>query len=287
MNPSVHALRLGVRRGWIECVQSLRSPQDLGYYVFTAGAIFGYLWLRRDDVVGTIGGSEVGFTTFALPSILGGLVAFSVVIGPAYSLAMEREDGTLLRHKAVPHGLRGYFTAQILVNAGALIPQLGLILLPSLLFFDHVFAGGGAGALTLLWVLALGMLATMPLGMIIGSLVPNVQKVGTWGMFPFIAVLAISGIFFPITEIWGSLQVVAQVFPVYWIGLGMRSAFMPDSAASLELGGSWQTPETILVLGAWAVVGAIVTPIVLGRMAKKQSGSRVQEAREEAAQWVR
>ena len=48
-----------------------------------------------------------------MPSILGWLIAFGVVIGPAYALAMEREDGTLLRAKAVPDGLVGYVIGQL------------------------------------------------------------------------------------------------------------------------------------------------------------------------------
>ena len=83
------------------------------------------------------------------------------------------------------------------------------------------------------------------------------------------------------------MQVVAQIFPTYWIGLGMRSAFLPESAAALEIGGSWRTPQTALVLAAWAVAGMIVTPIVLRRMARRQSGSQMEAARETAAQWVR
>ena len=110
MNPTRNAVRLGLRRGWTEFVQSLRSPQDQGYYLFTALAVLGYLCIRRDD---TVEGTDLLVPSVALPSILGGLVAFGVVIGPAYALAMEREDGTLLRHKAVPHGLRGYFTGQL------------------------------------------------------------------------------------------------------------------------------------------------------------------------------
>ena len=43
---------------------------------------------------------------------------------------------------------------------------------------------------------------------------------------------------------------------------------------------------TVLVLGAWAVVGLLVTPRVLRRMARRQSGSQVQEARDAALQWV-
>jgi ABC-2 type transport system permease protein len=80
---------------------------------------------------------------------------------------------------------------------------------------------------------------------------------------------------------------VAQIFPMYWLGLGMRSAFLPDEAAAAEVGGSWRTLETVAVLGAWAIVGAIVTPVVLRRMARRQTGSQVQAARDASLQWVR
>jgi ABC-2 type transport system permease protein len=162
-----------------------------------------------------------------------------------------------------------------------------VILVPSFLLFDDLMAGGATGWLTVAWVFVLGMLATMPLGMLIGALVPNTQKVGTWGMLPVLVLAGISGIFYPMQQLWGSVQVVAQVFPIYWLGLGMRSAFLPDSAAALEVGGAWRTPETVLVLAAWAVLGMVVTPLVLRRMARRQSGSQVEAARQAALQWIR
>ena len=284
MNPQVHAIRLGLRRGWTEFVLSLRSPQDQGFYLFMAVITLGYLWANRNTEVE---GSDLLLPTFALPSILGALLAFGVIIGPAYALAMEREDGTLLRHKALPHGMTGYVTGQLLYHSLGLVPLLTVILLPSFLLFDDLMHRGAAGWLTLLWVLLLGLLATLPLGMIIGSLVPSVQKVGTWGMLPVLAITAISGIFVPIQALWGWVQVIAQVFPTYWIGLGMRSAFLPDAAAALEVGGSWRTGMTVLVLSAWAVFGLLVTPRVLRRMARRQSGSQVQAAKDAALQWVR
>ena len=106
-------------------------------------------------------------------------------------------------------------------------------------------------------------------------------------MLPVLVLIGISGIFYPVQQLWGWVQVVAQLFPLYWIGLGMRSAFLPDSAAAVEIGGSWRTTETVLVLGAWTVVGLVVAPIVLRRMARRQSGSQVDAAREAAMQWVR
>jgi ABC-2 type transport system permease protein len=66
----------------------------------------------------------------------------------------------------------------------------------------------------------------------------------------------------------------------------MRSALLPDSAVGVELGGSWRHLETIGVLGAWAVLGLIVAPIVLHRMARRESGARVAERRDKLMQRI-
>ena len=281
---TTYAVRLGLQRGWTEFLQSLRSPQDQAFYLFMGVATLAYLWFNRTDEVA---GTSLLYPTVALPSILAALVAFNVVMGPASALVMEREDGTLLRHKALPHGMEGYVTGQVLYHSLGLLPALLVILVPSALLFEGVVPGGTAGWLTAAWVLVLGMAATMPLGMMLGAVLPNVQKLSSWGMLPALLVTAISGIFFPVQALWGWLQPVAQVFPVYWLGLGMRSAFLPDAAAAAELTGSWRTGQVALVLTAWAVVGLLVTPVVLRRMARRQSGSQVAAARDAAAQWVR
>ena len=280
---STYAVRLGLKRGWAQFVQSMRSTQDQGFYLFTAFLVLGYLFLRRNTEVE---GTDLLYPSVALPGILGALVAFGVIIGPAYALSMEKEDGTLLRHKAVPHGLTGYFTGQLVFQTLGLLPQMLVILVPSFLLFDNLMAEP-SGWWTVLWVLLLGTLATMPIGMTIGALVPNSQKVGTWGMLPVLVLAGISGIFFPMQQLWGWVQVVAQIFPIYWLGLGMRSAFLPDSAAALEITGTWRTWQTVVVLSAWAVVGAFVTPVVLRRMSRRSTGSQVQAARDAAVQWVR
>jgi ABC-2 type transport system permease protein len=183
--------------------------------------------------------------------------------------------------------MQGYVTGQVLHHSLGLLPTLVVILVPSALLFDGVMPGGAAGWLTALWVLLLGMAATMPLGMVLGAVLPNVQKLSTWGMVPALLLTAISGIFFPVQALWGWLQVAAQVFPVYWLGLGMRSAFLPDAAAAVELTGSWRTGYVALVLTSWAVVGLLITPVVLRRMARRQCGSQVAAARDTAGQWVR
>jgi ABC-2 type transport system permease protein len=282
-SPIAHAVGLGVRRGWLEFVQSVRSTQDQWFYVFTALLSLGYLWIRRDSDSGVDG---IPFAAVALPSLLAALLVFGMVIGPAYTIAMEKEDGTLLRHRAVPHGLVGYFSGQLVYQSLNLVPQLVVILVPSLLLFDGLMSHP-TGWVTVVGVIALGLLAALPIGMLIGALVPSVQKIGTWGMLPVLVMVGISGIFYPVQALWGWVQGVAQALPLYWVGLGMRSAFLPDAAAAAEIGGSWRTLETVLVLGAWAVAGALVMPMVLRRMSRRQTGSQVQAAREATLQWVR
>jgi ABC-2 type transport system permease protein len=284
MNRTSYAIQIGLRRGWTELLLSLRSPQDQGFYVFVAIAVLAYLWFNRDNQVAS---TDLMLPTYAMPSILGGLLAFGGLIGPAYTLAMEREDGTLLRMKAIPRGMVGYVAGQLLFQSLGLVPMLAVILVPGALLFDDVMPREPSGWVAMVGILGLGLLATMPLGIVIGSLVPSVQKVSTWGMLPTMALAAISGIFIPIDRLWGWLQGVAQVFPMYWLGLAMRSAFLPESAAADELGGSWRTWQTVAVLSIWAIGGALVAPVVLRRMARRQSGAAVAAARESAAQWVR
>jgi ABC-2 type transport system permease protein len=278
-----YVARLGLRRGWTDFLQSLRSPQDQAGYLFVAAAAVGLLWFNRGD---TVEGTSLLYPTVALPGILAALVAFTAVFNAAFALAMDREDGTLLRHKALPHGMQGYVTGQVTYHSLNLLPALLVVLVPSAMLFDDVVPSG-TGWLTLAWVLALGLLATLPLGIVLGSVVPDTQKVGTWGLLPLLGVTAISGVFFSVQALWGWLQAVAQVFPVYWIGLGLRSAFLPDSAAAVELGGSWRPGQMALVLAAWAVAGLLSAPVVLRRMARRQSGSQVEAARHTAGQFVR
>jgi ABC-2 type transport system permease protein len=284
VNPTRHAIVQGLRRGWTEFLQSLRSPQDQGFYLFTGVITVVWLWANRNDEVA---GTDLLYPSFALPSILGAFLVFGVLIGPAYSLAMEREDGTLLRHKALPNGMPGYVTGQLTLQSLNLVPGLLVVLVPSLLLFDDLMQRGAAGWAAVLGLIVLGLLATLPWGMVLGSVVPSVQKVGTWGMLPVLVLLGISGILAPVQALWGWVQAVAQVFPVYWIGHGLRWAFLPESAAAAELGGVWRPGAAVLVLAAWAVAGLLVAPRVLRRMARRQSGSQVQAAREAALQWVR
>lgn len=283
LNPSTYPLRVGVRRGWREFLISLRNPEDLLFYLVWGLGILAYLFLSRRNVVE---GTDLTVPQVALPGVLAAMVVFGGVIGPAYALVTEREDGTLLRAKAAPHGMRGYVAGQVVFQTLGVLPMFVVIVVPTALFVDHVMHRGAVGWLAVAALLGLGLLATLPVGMVIGALARKPGSVTTWGMLPVFGLGAISGIFVPITAYWGWVQVLAQVFPMYWLGHGLRWAFLPDAAKVLEVGGQWRLLAGLGVLLAWCVVGLLVTPRVLRRMARRESGSAVEARKQERMQRI-
>lgn len=282
MNPQVHATRLGLRRGWIEFRHSLTNLAEHGFTVVLAAAVVITLYFQRGTV---LPGTTVSLAMATLPGVIGLMVAFGGV-GAAGYLAIEREDGTLLRCKAVPHGMTGYLVSRVLSQSLASLLGLVIVLVPGLFFVPELLGAGVDGWATLLWVVVLGQLATLPWGAVIGSLVRSPNALAGVVMLPMTGLAAISGIFYPISALPGWVAGVAQLFPVYWLGLGTRSALLPDGAAAAEIAGSWRTPETVAVLLAWAVAGFVIAPIVLRRMARRESGSAVAQRREQAMQRV-
>jgi len=282
MNAMSHSVRLGVQRGFLESRQSMTNREDL-FNTFLFPVIFVVvMFFMRDS---KLPGTEFSLGAATVPSVLGASIVFSGMLGMAGVLAVEREDGTLLRAKATPNGMVGYLVGKVVTTSIATVIGMLLVLIPSLFLFDGIAPGGLTSWLGLLWVLVLGLLATMPIGAIFGSLTSNARSIGLI-MLPTLGIGAISGIFYPITALPEWLQYVGQVFPMYWLGLGMRSALLPDSTVVIEIGQSWRPWETLGVLSVWAVIGLTLAPVVLRRMARRESGSSVAARREKAMQRI-
>jgi ABC-2 type transport system permease protein len=269
------AVRAGLARGGIELRQTLTNAMDLWTYLFPALLLLGTIFFMRHAHVP---GTDFSLGARTLPSALGMSLAFGGLVTVAQLLVLDREDGTLLRAKATPNGMTGYLVGKIVLVGGMTLIGFLLQLVPGLFLVGglHVDA---AGWLTLLWLVPLAFVATMPLGAVFGSIFETPQGMGLI-MLPMIGLVAISGIFYPITSMPGWLQGIAQVFPIYWLGLGMRSVFLPDALTAAELYHSWRHLEAFGVLSAWAVLGLVIAPVILRRMARRESGSAVAARRE-------
>lgn len=281
---TLHAVKLGIKRGWHEQVLSLRSPQDQAFYVVMALINLAFLWWKRNDTVGELG---LSFPQVALPGILSIVLAFGMLVGPAQAIAMEREDGTLLRIQSAPRGSVAYAVGHVILQLTTIVPTVSVLVIPSTLMFDAGSQRGVAGWLLAIGVLLLGALVLLPIGMAIGTLTPDVQHAAMWTFFPLAAASILSGIMVPISSLWGWLQPIAQGMPLYWIGHLLRYAFLADGAVVSEVGGEWRLAQGLMTLAVWALVSWAVAVVLLRRASKRQSGAAVADARERAAQWVR
>jgi ABC-2 type transport system permease protein len=252
----------GLHRGGIELRHSVTSAQEIWGLLFFPVIAFAVMWFLAGL---SVPGTDFSLGTQAVPGILGMNVVLGALSGLAFVLTVERGDGTLLRAKATPHGVFGYLVGKVVSRGGLAVVGVLLPLVPALLLFDGLVVA----PVTLLWVLVLGLAAVLPFGAILGVLFPNVQSMSVLTLVGYV-LLAVSGIFYPITALPGWLGVVGQVFPVYWIGLGLRSALLPAELAAAEVGDSWRHLETVGVLGLWAVIGFVLAPIVLRRLALPQ-----------------
>lgn len=273
-------VRLGIERGWTEFKIAIKDPQTIIWMTIMTGIFLTVLWFQKDANL-----NGVSLALLTLPSLLGMQVASSGFSDVSAVLAYDKEDGTLLRAKAIPGGISAYFISRIIMTFSTMFIYLVALLLPSLFIVPSIIENVtlGEGGLFLLFMV-LGLMATAPFGAIIGSLVKSSGSGWGLSLLPLLILGSISGIFYPITALAGWIQVIAQIFPVYWLGLGFRSIFSPEGAAALEIAGSWRTGEAIAILGAWAVIGFIIAPRVIRKMTRKVSGGEMEANRQRTIQ---
>jgi ABC-2 type transport system permease protein len=271
-------VRAGLRRGWIELKQNFTNADSLVPTLFMIGAFLLVMVLTRSA---TVPGTHFSLGTTMLPSVLGMSIGVNGLATVGGLLTAEREDGTLLRAKATPNGMTGYLVGKVVSVSGIVLAGVAGTLITGALLFRGLTLSQPGTWVTLAWVLLLGLLATLPLGAVLGSLMPSARSAGllTIGIG---GIAAVSGIFYPITHLPHWLQWVGQAFPLYWLGLGMRSSLLPGSMAAVEIGHSWRHLATFAVLSGWSIAGLLLAPLLLRRMARRESGSSLAARREKA-----
>ncbi len=272
------SVRSGLRRGWIEFRNSLRAPEDLMYYVLLNGILAVVLYLNRDNMIED---ADISVAHFIVPNALAMVVVFGAAYGLATVVVTEREDGTLLRAKSVPRGMRGYVVGQSARVTYETIFGSAIILIAATALIDGLWDRGIVGFLGVVALIVLGLLACAPIGFVLGSIFKNPRSVGGWGMVVIGALVYASGIFST-----GGLprwvEIIGQLFPLHWLAAAMRAALLPDWAATLEPGGEWRVWQAVAVLSVWSVIGLVLAPRLLQRMARRESGSAVAQRRDKA-----
>jgi ABC-2 type transport system permease protein len=269
-----NAVIAGFSRGWIETRQNLTETAYVIGHAIPLVAIVVVLLLARGK---TLPGTDFALVAMMLPSFVGMTIAYGGLSGPAVTITADREDGTLLRAKATPYGMLGYLVGKVVMFASTTLLGLAVIMVAGVTIVDDLVLGAGAWLLLALIFVA-GMVATVPMGVALGSVMRSSLQ-ATLVPLGWTLVMMVSGIFYPITVLPTWVQWAAQVFPFYWLGIGARSAMLPAEMVAAEIGQSWRTAQMFAVLGLWAVVGFSLAPILLRRMARHQSGSALAATR--------
>ena len=190
---------------------------------------------------------------------LAGIAATGIVLSSFQALgiriALEREDGELSRLQALATPPMAYFlgkAAQVIVTTAL---QLVVLLLVARYGFDIPLPADATHWIRFAWVAALGALAGTVLG-IAASLLPRTGRSADTVIAPIAIVLQFfSGVFFVFGRLPAWMRDVASLFPLRWLTLGMRSAFLPEPAKRAEVGHSWLPGWTAAVLAVWVVAG--------------------------------
>ncbi|HEY0216124.1 MAG TPA: ABC transporter permease [Cellulomonas sp.] len=257
--PLPGTLRLGLERARYE-IRGFFRERDAVIFIFAYPiimlAIFATVFGQDGATVGP--GAGVPFAQYFLPGMIATGVLLSSFQSLAISIPVERDEGGLKRLGGTPLPAASYFlgkVGQVLVVA---VVQVALLLAVAALLFDVSLPDTPERWGTFVWVFALGTAAGAICGVGFSS-VPRTGRSASAVVTPVVLVLQfISGVFFTFYDLPSWMQTVASVFPLKWMAQGMRSVFLPDPMASLEVGGQWQHGATAAVLVAWLVVGLAV-----------------------------
>ncbi|KQR17002.1 ABC transporter permease [Cellulomonas sp. Leaf334] len=252
-------LRLGAARTGYE-VRTFFRERDAVVFIFAYPiimlAIFATVFGQDGATVGPPPG--IPFAQYFLPGMLATGIMLSSFQHLAISIAVERDEGGLKRLRGTPLPPSAFFLGKIGEVLVTSVVQTALLLTAAALMFGVALPTTATAWATFAWVFVLGT-ATGTLCGVAFSSVPRSGRSASAVVTPIVLVLQfISGVFFVFNDLPTWMQQVASVFPLKWMAQGMRSVFLPPSAESWEVSGSWQHGATAVVLLVWAVAALVV-----------------------------
>ncbi len=210
-------------------------------------------------VFGTGGAAPVGAAeemgegiTYLMPGLFAITTLAISFAGVSYRLISEREQGILRRYRATPVSALSVVVAN---GAGALVILAVALALLGVVAWA-VFGVSLAGSpWQLLLVLAAGAVAFTPLGLFLGSVVPNQQAAPAVANAIFFPIIFISGAALPLSALPGWLQEVSRLIPLTYLvealhAVMLRGVETADLSAHL-----W-------ILGATGAVGAALDTLL-------------------------
>jgi ABC-2 type transport system permease protein len=248
------ALSIGRRRVTIELRQFFRDRNS---------AVFNFAFPMILLVIfgSVFGGQEmpsgITFAQYFVAGMIASGVLYTSFQNLAIAIPLEREDGTLKRLQGTPMPKASYFIGKIGTVFVAYIVQVTVLIAVGVAFYGIDLPTTAMQWFTFVWASVLGLIACTLCG-IAFSVLPKTGRGASAVATPIVLVLQFtSGVFFVFTQLPEWMQVFASIFPLKWLAQAMRSVFLPEEAAAMEVAGSWELGMCALMLALWCVIGLV------------------------------
>lgn len=195
---------------WVEIKVFLREPMGAFGTILIPVAMFIVLG-RLFQIKSDLSPKAISFMAGNLPVFAAILIALNNVVSLTAIISIYREGGILKRLRATPLRPQTILLTHVLVKL--LLTTLTLILLV-LAGKDYLGASDNVNLLSFSFAILLSMLSILSIGFVIASIVPTArfaQPVGSLTLYPM---LAVSGLFFPLSALPPSLEMLANCLPL-------------------------------------------------------------------------
>ncbi|MFC0675312.1 ABC transporter permease [Brachybacterium hainanense] len=210
--------------------------------------------------MGEIGppGSGLTMADLYLPGMLAAGVILSGVQNLAIDIATEKGEGGLRRLAATPLRPWQYIVGKLGQALLTGTVQAALLIAVAALVLRIPLPEEPGRWLTAGWVYLLSLTVCALLGIAFAGVLKD-GRVASAAVIPVLLGLQfVSGIYLPGYLLPGWLSTAVGVLPFRWIGQGFRAAFLPEGLGVMEPGGAFDLGTVALVLGIWAVLGAVL-----------------------------
>jgi len=247
---------IGRRRVAIELKQFFRDRNSAVFnfaFPMVLLVIFGSVFGGQDIAPG------ITFAQYFVAGMIASGVLYTSFQNLAIAIPLEREDGTLKRLQGTPMPKGSYFIGKIGTVFVAYVAQVTILITVGVLFYGIDIPQTATQWFTFVWASVLGLIGCTLLG-IAFSVVPKTGRGASAVATPIVLVLQFtSGVFFVFGQLPQWMQTFASLFPLKWLAQAMRSVFLPESAAALEVAGSWELGMCAFMLALWCVIGLVLS----------------------------
>jgi ABC-2 type transport system permease protein len=255
--PGVIALSLS--RTVIELKQFFRNTQSAVFtFALPVAMLLIFSAILNYTIDGPPGTEPLNFRQYFLAGMIASGIMSSTFNNLAISIASEQHEGLLKRLAGTPLPRSAYFAGKVGMATIVAVIQTAIMLGVGLLF-GLTLPPDIMHWLVFVGVLGLGVASCCLIGIAYTRLIPNATSAPAIVTPAYIILQFISGVFFTFDLIPAWMQAIASIFPLRWMALGLRYAFLPDWFKSQETGGSWNLAWVFGVLGIWLVIGFVAS----------------------------